>query len=99
MNEQEIKQIVEKQRTFFQGGATLHPSFRIHSLLEHKIFLLSVHLEDTAVLHNVPGSHEHIYTQYHVLIFWLLHNEHLLNTAEPDLYSDFLPSLRLYLRP
>ena len=32
MNEQEIKQIVEKQRTFFQGGATLHPSFRIHSL-------------------------------------------------------------------
>ena len=67
--------------------------------LEHKIFLLSVHLEDTAVLHNVPGSHEHIYTQYHVLIFWLLHNEHLLNTAEPDLYSDFLPSLKLYLRP
>ncbi len=41
MTQAEIKQLIQKQRTFFHSGATLDVEYRIHALQNMKMKLIS----------------------------------------------------------
>ena len=50
MTQAEIKQLIQKQRTFFHSGATLDVEYRIHTLQKMKLILQSVQIWGNVLL-------------------------------------------------